>query len=247
MKKPTPSAHGILSVRHYGPSPGSHAHSHFQVLLGVQGALELEVAGKLHRLAAGGGCVIAPGQQHDFESRQGSTCLVLDTPHGVWAPWQGKLPQPDIAQALAAYLQLALAQHTTLALQAAPHLLFDCWQQAGQQGHQQIRRVQRPINWLALGDWAEQHLHQRLTVADLARQVCLSPSQFAARCRQELGASPMQWLRERRLFKAHALRASGLGKAKIAARCGYQSTSALVHAMRVGGFTPSSGDMTASF
>lgn len=34
------------SIRTYGPSPGSHAHDHFQVLWGLEGNLELEVEGK---------------------------------------------------------------------------------------------------------------------------------------------------------------------------------------------------------
>ena len=34
-----------LSLRRYGASPGSHSHNHFQILLGLSGALDLEVAG----------------------------------------------------------------------------------------------------------------------------------------------------------------------------------------------------------
>ena len=37
---------GLLSLRHYGASPGSHSHDHFQILLGLSGALDLEVAGR---------------------------------------------------------------------------------------------------------------------------------------------------------------------------------------------------------
>jgi|GEM_PF-1904281 len=35
-----------LSVRVYGNSHGSHDHPHFQILLGLEGALELEVDGR---------------------------------------------------------------------------------------------------------------------------------------------------------------------------------------------------------
>ena len=68
-----------LSLRRYGASPGSHSHNHFQILLGLSGALDLEVAGHGVRVAPGGGCVIAPGDRHDFESSRGSVCLVLAT------------------------------------------------------------------------------------------------------------------------------------------------------------------------
>ncbi|MDO8717701.1 MAG: cupin domain-containing protein, partial [Polaromonas sp.] len=70
---------GSLSLRQYGASPGSHAHAHFQVLLGLEGVLELEVQGRGQRFGTGQGCVIAPGVRHDFEARSGSRCLVLDT------------------------------------------------------------------------------------------------------------------------------------------------------------------------
>ena len=80
-----PRTRDSLSLRHYGPSAGSHAHDHFQVLLGVEGVLELEVQGKGRRLAPGGGCVIGPGERHDFEAQSGARCLVLDTTHPAWA------------------------------------------------------------------------------------------------------------------------------------------------------------------
>jgi quercetin dioxygenase-like cupin family protein len=75
---------GSLSLRHYGASHGSHAHAHFQVLLGLDGVLELEVQGRGQRIGTGQGCVIAPGERHDFESRSGSRCLVLDTSDTGW-------------------------------------------------------------------------------------------------------------------------------------------------------------------
>ena len=74
-----------LSLRRYGASPGRHSHDHFQILLGLSGALELEVEGRGVQVPTGGGCVIAPGDRHDFESADGSLCLVLDSAHPAWA------------------------------------------------------------------------------------------------------------------------------------------------------------------
>jgi len=48
-----PGAHDHLSVRDYGASHGSHDHDHFQILVGLEGVLELEVAGRGQRIAAG--------------------------------------------------------------------------------------------------------------------------------------------------------------------------------------------------
>jgi AraC-like DNA-binding protein len=222
------AAHGSLSLRQYGPSPGSHAHDHFQVLLGLEGTLELEVQGHGQRIAAGSGCVIAPGERHDFEAHGNARCLVLDTAETDWAGAVGMPVQPATALALAHYLQLALAQQTSLAQHYGPLLLLDCWR--GPKA--QPVRSQRRIDWNGLTAWCQQQLHTPLSVADLARQVFLSPTQFAVRCQQETGMRPMQWLRDQRLHRARLLRTQGLAVAEIARRCGYQSASALTAALR---------------
>ncbi|HCX81395.1 MAG: AraC family transcriptional regulator [Curvibacter sp. RIFCSPHIGHO2_12_FULL_63_18] len=222
------AAHDSLSLRRYGPSPGSHAHDHFQVLLGLEGTLELEVDGRAQRIAAGGGCVIAPGALHDFEAPASARCLVLDTTHSGWAHIAGAPALPAAAQALAHYLQLALTRQDSLAQHYGPLLLLDCWRTS----QTRPTRSQRRIDWTSLTQWCERQLHTPLTVADLAQQVFLSPTQFAVRCQQETGMRPMQWLRDLRLQRARQLRAQGQAMADIAGRCGYQSASALTAALR---------------
>lgn len=219
-----------LSVRDYGASRGSHAHEHFQVLVGLQGMLELEVEGRGQRVGAGQGVVVVPGDRHDFEAaaRGGSRCLVLDTSDAAWGARAGHLPADARVGALARYLALSLDREksSALALQQGPALLREAW------GPSEPVAAGRPIDWPALAVWLRAHWHLPLTVADLARQVHLSPSQFSERCRHEMGLSPMQWLRGQRLAQARALRLSGLGVAETARRTGYRSPSALTAAMR---------------
>ena len=69
-------------------------------------------------------------------------------------------------------------------------------------------------------------------MADLARRVHLSPSQFTARCRDELGLGAIEWLRSQRLAQARLLRDSGLSVAEVAHQTGYRSPSALTAALR---------------
>ncbi|PJI99499.1 AraC family transcriptional regulator [Acidovorax sp. 69] len=225
-----------LSLRHYGASPGSHSHDHFQILLGLSGSLDLEVAGHGVRVAPGGGCVIAPGDRHDFESSHGSVCLVLDSAHPGWA----QCARPHHATALPAdtlplahYLASALQQGRPLAQTHGPALLLEAWLDSP---HPHIPPFstahRRAIDWHALRQWAEQQWHRELTVADLAAQVHLSPSQFAARCREDHGAGAMAWLRSQRLAQARLLRGTGMGVAEVAQRTGYRSPSALTAALR---------------
>ena len=225
---------GSLSLRHYGASHGSHAHPHFQVLLGLDGVLELEVQGRGRRIAAGQGCVIAPGERHDFEALGGSRCLVLDTPQTDWAHCPPHPARADQTLALARYLTLSLEQASQqpddLAQRYGPRLLLEAWRPL--QDPLPSPRYQRPIDWQQLATWTQQRLHEPLTVAQLAQQVFLSPTQFAARCRRETGLSVMQWLRGQRLALAAQLRRGGMTVADTALRCGYQSPSALTAAMR---------------
>jgi AraC-like DNA-binding protein len=85
---------------------------------------------------------------------------------------------------------------------------------------------------VALADWAQARWRAPLGVAELAAVACLSPSQFAQRCRDEQGTSPMGWLRAQRLSHARQLRLAGLGVAETARRTGYRSPSALTAALR---------------
>lgn len=98
-----------MSVRCYGASHGSHAHDHFQILLGLDGVLELEVDGHGRRIAAGDGVVIVPGDRHDFEASGSARCLVLDSSDARWQhahhspeprtlPPPGQLPRRSLRQ-----------------------------------------------------------------------------------------------------------------------------------------------------
>lgn len=232
---------GSLSLRRYGPSPGSHSHDHFQVLLGLAGALELEIDGRGLRVATGGGCVIAPGAHHDFEATGGSLCLVLDSSDLGWtgctAPALQAAPPPP-ALTLARYLASALQQGRPLAQAHGPALLLEAWLPsapylpANSPPDAAARR--RIIDWPALRAWAARQWHRPLSVADIAQQVHLSPSQFAARCREEQGQGAMAWLRSQRLEHARLLRAGGMAVAEVARRTGYRSPSALTAALRRG-------------
>ena len=221
------AAADVLSLRRYGASHGSHSHDHFQILIGLQGVLELEVAGHGRRIAEGDGCVVAPGERHDFESRHGSQCLVLDTGLPAWGARADGAPPTQAILALARYLASALTAGQPLARQLGPALLLESWGPGTGDGG-----TGRNIDWRALGAWAAERWTQPLTVADLAAQVHLSPTQLAARCRQAHGQSLMAWLRQQRLAQAVALRASGLSVKDVARRCGYRSASALTAALR---------------
>lgn len=227
-----------LSLRRYGASPGSHSHEHFQILLGLGGTLELEVDGRGMRVGNGDGCVIAPGARHDFESADGSICLVVDSHRPAWSEFAaGVATVPPTAGPLVQYLVAALKRDLALAARSGPALLLEAWGADIRTGCALVdkgaaQRRGRAIDWALLQHWAAREWHRNLTVADLAERVHLSPSQFSARCQQECGMGPMQWLRNLRLAHARTLRDQGLAVSEVARRTGYRSPSALTAALR---------------
>lgn len=217
------------SIRHYGPAPGSHAHDHFQILWGLNGDLELEIDGHGARVAAGGGVVIAPRERHDFESTGGSRCLVLDSPDIGWSMRERKPQWAGVTDHLARFIAQAIERRLPLDPHQGALLFVQSWAAAQTEA---ARRARRAIDWAALGQWVRSRLADPLTLGDLASRVCLSESQFRARCVERHACSPMQWLRRQRLEEASLLRARGLSVAEAARLTGYDSPSALTAAMR---------------
>jgi AraC-like DNA-binding protein len=223
-----PRARDTLSLRAYGASHGSHSHAHHQMLVGLEGVLDLEVEGRGRRVAAGDAVLVPAGERHDFESGAGSRCLVLDSADPLWTQC-GVLPhRPRQVAALATYLSHAWGQ--PLALAHAPALLLDAWR-----APQPVQRPRRRIDWDALAAWVHARLAHPVSVAELAQQVHLSTSQFALRCHDAQGMGPQEWLRLQRLARARQLRDLGLPVNEVARRTGYRSPSALTAALRRAG------------
>lgn len=222
MKRPADA----LSVRCYAASHGSHAHDHFQILLGLDGVLELEVNGRGQRVAAGDGVVIVPGDRHDFEAAETARCLVLDSHDARWQHARGR-PKHAALAPLARYLAAACDNALPRARLLGPALLLEAWAPPATP-----QRSRRAIDWPALTAWAQAQGHEPLQVGDLAARVHLSAAQFTARCREERGQSPMGWLRDLQLDTARRLRGQGLPVGEVARRTGYRSPSALTAALR---------------
>lgn len=222
------SARDSLSLRAYGASAGSHSHGHSQVLVGLDGILDLEVEGRGARVAAGDALLVPAGDRHDFESARGSRCLVLDSADPLWSEC-GVLPhRPQQVAALAQYLAHALPH--SLALAHAPALLLEAWR-----APQPLARPRRRVDWAALSAWMQSRLDRPVSVAELAQRVHLSTSQFALRCHEAHGVAPLEWMRAQRLARARQLRDMGVPVNEVARRTGYRSPSALTAALRKSG------------
>jgi transcriptional regulator GlxA family with amidase domain len=88
--------------------------------------------------------------------------------------------------------------------------------------------------------YAQGHLTEPLTVADLAEQVSLSPSAFAHLFREVTGRSPYQFVKEMRLDRARELLIDGqFAVASVSKEIGYGSVSHFISEFRARfGVTP---------
>ena len=89
-------------------------------------------------------------------------------------------------------------------------------------------------------DWVVQHLHEELTVEDLARRAHMSPRTFARRFREVTGVTPARWVLEQRVGHAQSLLEQGLRVEEVARRAGFGSAATLRSAFaRERGTSPS--------
>lgn len=89
----------------------------------------------------------------------------------------------------------------------------------------------RPGHTLSdLIDWAQAHLDQPLSVADLAARALMSPRTFARRFKEATGATPHRWLLDQRLQRAEELlERTDLPIDVVATRAGLGSADTMRH------------------
>jgi len=240
----------ILTLRHYNSTWLGHSHVHGQLVCGLRGQLHLELDGRAHRVRAQEVAVIPPHCYHVCASRDGARCLVVDLPGTDWLRTQLRERRPAVQQWLATprveAMPAAAAQLVRWLAEAA---LEDPI--VGQQGAALLLGALAPpadaapaegrLPLARIDALIDARLTHPLQVADLAAAAGLSPARFHARFQAELGQTPMDYVRERRLALGRRLLSHGdQPVAEIARRVGYASPSAFTAALvRHDGCTPS--------
>jgi AraC family transcriptional activator FtrA len=90
-------------------------------------------------------------------------------------------------------------------------------------------------------DWARAHLHEALSIDDLASRAAMSPRTFLRRFTEAAGTSPHAWLQHQRIARARQLleTKASMTLDDIAAQCGYESLETFRAAFkRVAGVAP---------
>ncbi|WP_434635069.1 AraC family transcriptional regulator [Chromobacterium sp. CV08] len=220
-----------VELLHYGSDSVRHAHDdHQQWVIGLEGALELELDGVSYRNAAGEAVCIPAGVAHCYAGAAGNRQLVLNLPACGGAARQ--LTLPPAARELA---QWAARHPPAEAGQSALAGLLLGWLAPSE-----------PTAFLLaprLDRFLASRLARPLTVADMAAACHLSASHLHARLKAETGLTPMAYLCRMRMERARRLLRTGSGSVlDVALQVGYQSASAFGAAYRLHfGEPPSAG------
>ncbi|MGY3869320.1 helix-turn-helix domain-containing protein [Aeromonas crassostreae] len=209
-----------FSLRRYQSNIQSHSHDHAQLVIPLDGPLEIEVQGQGRRLAPGFACIIAPGLRHDYAADPALSFLVQES---LWLPEalgeRPFIPLDEPQRHYLAFLHQVVRQGRHVAGMEQIWLsLLAQGQGMGPALTPRMTRVQRHI---------EAHLAEPLGNGRLAAIACLGQSQFKHAFRQQFGLSASRYIRGRRMALARTLLAqTALPIGEVASRCGYQDQGA---------------------
>lgn len=239
--------HPILSLRQYRHEQIAHSHAHAQLVFGLSGCLDVEVAGHCCQVLSHSLAVMPPTAHHACASPTGSQCLVLNVPAEGWLQEclgrhadagrrllerPGRVLLNPAQSQLVNWLAASPINDEVIAQQGAALLL------ASLSSSEPLSSSSLPL--AVIDTHIARHCAHPLQVADLARLCGLSTARFHVRFLAETGQTPMDHVRNRRLqLGRELLLSSNLTVGDIAARVGYASQSAFTAALsRQLGSTP---------
>lgn len=220
-----------------------HDHGYHQLVFGLEGDTEFDLAGYSRPVQAGWGCLLPSATGHAFCGLGDNRILVVNLPTSTDDhPLQQRIDRlfqradyfncaPRMQQ-LVQTLSHEMRQHPQDELlqdACASTLICALQHQFELQSRQPRQRGQ--LNLDLINAYIDLHMARPIAVAELAGAVCLSDSQFHALFREQTGQTPHRYVLERRLSAvAQALVHSDQPIADLAAHFGFASQSALTRA-----------------
>ncbi|EJL92818.1 DNA-binding domain-containing protein, AraC-type [Herbaspirillum sp. CF444] len=233
-----------LTFRSYGADGVLHRHEHVQIVLPMQGEMDIEVDGRGDKLDIARAAFVAPDTSHVQSASGENRFLILDCdPADIGEDdaerlrLQTFLPIPAAVRRLLDFIDLSIGADRpagqlpeALARHCTPLLLdaLTAMPQRASRLHALLRRMEAAPG-------------RAWTAATMARMANLSVSRLHALFKAELQQTPQEWLSDLRLrLVQEALVESDVPLAELALRAGYSDQSALTRAMRrTTGLTPS--------
>lgn len=220
-----------LDLRSYPGEASAHDHPHHQVILALEGALDLEIDGQAGRVDSAQGALVPAGKMHAFAGIGRNRFVTLDIarhstpePQTLLHANRQFFAVPRAVEHLLAYLESRGPAAVDDAVHVAPLLAtaLDPPDEAPLPGH-----VLKAVTYL------RRHQHRPVGCADAARAAGVSVARLHAVFRQWLGMGPGRYLAELRLSAARDRLADGPEPiAEIALAAGFSEQSAFTRAFR---------------
>jgi len=229
-----------IEVRHYGGEAIRHAHDHHQVVVPLQGVMEMDVDGQQDDVTETRAAVIAHGQDHSFLGSDRNSFLVVDVPASTVFGlerqsrlWSAAREQPYIEfdTSLSGFCNFLAGQVSQVEFhgvrsEVAGGLIVEALARGiGLEEQALPEPLRRAVGFISA------HCDDPITIAAVAREAGLSESRLYALFKAELRVSPKRYIARQRMQRAALLlEQSRLPIAEIALRVGYGDQSAFTRA-----------------
>jgi len=213
-----------LSIRSYTRTMHAHAHDHYQLVLPLQGSIEITTAGASDRVGPGRCVIVTAGTEHSFAADERARFLVADLDELPENMTTLNTPFTNISSPLLAFCQFVEYQlqhiHNPDLNREIGELFVSLLAEEPFQA-QYDPRISRVLEHL------QQDLAHTPSVPELAAIACLSLSQYKTLFKQQTGLSTSQFLLKLRMDKARALLAhTDYPVSIVAEQVGYTDLSA---------------------
>ncbi|MFO6423556.1 helix-turn-helix domain-containing protein [Motilimonas sp. KMU-193] len=244
-----------------------HAHHYMQLVIGLKGQAEFEVSGKANLLGPGQGCLVTAMAPHAFGGVVGQSDILvlnLDQPALLSPAITAVLEQLDrpspyfqLDDAIQHLIKLLVAEMLAspddlLLSRACQDTIIALLQRHVVNGalstkERSIRLTEPPFcsssrfDLRVIDRYIEQHIADKISIAQLAASVYLAQSQFYCLFKQQTGMTPHQYVLAKRIDLAQKLIQQGsFNLSQIAELTGFSSQSTFTHTFsRTLGMSPS--------
>jgi AraC-like DNA-binding protein len=226
-----------LSLRRYGAVSACDVHDFHQIVLGLDGAMEMSVDGVGERVDRRHAWLIPAGSRHEYAGVGENRQLVLDVP-----PTSLAVPERLFSRAVAVTLDDALASLVREVAAGAAHSRAASWsRRLGWDAAARLTSallegtaVEVPaagLDYARIDRWLRAHLSEPLRVADLAAHCGFGMRRFHQLFDEAFGTTPHRYLQRLRLDAAlMMLRDPRNTLTDIALAVGFGDQSAFTHA-----------------
>jgi AraC-like DNA-binding protein len=220
-----------------------HDHEYHQLVFGLEGDTEFDIQGRGQQVKLGHGCLVPSTTDHAFCGLGDNRIVVINIPSDNLdlqvSSAIGKMfdrPSYFTLDPQRQVLLQSISREMLVTPKDSP-LLHACGQALllsvnNFLSEPKPRQSQAVIDARVLDQYIALNMHRKISIAELAGLVYLSPSHFHTRFKEIFGITPHQYVLQKRLECAKRKLQEGWTVMRAADHTGFSSQSAFTHAFR---------------